>query len=270
MRRWINLYMIRCLLVMSKSVCMVAFFLTAILTSMYSGFASSKELPVVVDTAFIDVHSGPANEYPVFHVAEQGELIYLVSSRTGWYKVRIEGRGGNIISGWISQESVRTTRLQDGSKIDASSGSFEDYQTRDWEITLSGGVLDNISALTLTASWVWTRNLSLDASYTQALGDFSDNKIWSLRMRHTVFPSWRLSPYLALGTGEIRTKPRANLVQSGDEVRMANHYEVGAGIRYYLGKSVLIRAEYRSLLALTDRDEQERLDQWLLGASVFF
>jgi hypothetical protein len=75
---------------------------------------------------------------------------------------------------------------------------------------------------------------------------------------------------LALGTGEIRTQPRANIVQSGDEVRITPHYEIGIGVRYYWAKSVLLKAEYRALLALTDRDEQERLDQWVIGASVFF
>lgn len=235
-----------------------------------SAFAQADELSVVVTSPFIDVHTGPASEYPIFHVVSQGETIDILKARTAWYKVRIYTTGDKTIEGWIPQESLLATALPDGSALMASSGTFEDYQGRDWEITLAGGVLDNISAMTVMGTWVWTRNLSVDASFTQALGDFSQNKIWSIRMRHTVFPSWKISPYLAIGTGEIRTQPRANLVQSGDELRVSSHYEIGAGVRYYFSKSVLLRAEYRSLLALTDRDEQERLDQWLLGASVFF
>ncbi|WP_371195293.1 SH3 domain-containing protein [Glaciecola sp. SC05] len=230
----------------------------------------ADELNVVVTSPFIDVHTGPASEYPVFHVVSKGENVEILMSRTGWYKVRIDGRGEKTLEGWIRQESLLETALPDGSGLMASSGTFDDYQTRDWEISIAGGVLDNISAMTLVGTWVWTRNLSVDASYTQALGDFSDNKIWSIRMRHTLFPGWKISPYLAIGTGEIRTQPRANLVQSGNEIRKSSHYEVAAGVRYYLTRSVLLRAEYRSLLALTDRDEQERLDQWMLGASVFF
>lgn len=84
------------------------------------------------------------------------------------------------------------------------------------------------------------------------------------------FADWPLSPYLAIGTGEIRTKPRSNLVQSGAQVRTISHYELGIGAQYYVGSKVLVRAEYRSLLALTQRDEQERLDQWMLGVSIFF
>jgi len=230
----------------------------------------ADELNVVVTSPFIDVHTGPASEYPVFHVVSQGESIEILSSRTTWYKIRIQLPGKRSIEGWIKQESLQDTALVDGSQLTASTGTFEDYQSRDWELTISGGILDNISAMTLVGTWVWTRNLSVDASYTQALGDFSDNKIWSIRMRHTIFPAWKISPYLAIGTGEIRTQPRANLVQSGDDIRQSSHYEVGAGVRYYFTRSVLLRAEYRALLALTDRDEQERLDQWMLGVSVFF
>jgi opacity protein-like surface antigen len=117
---------------------------------------------------------------------------------------------------------------------------------------------------------VWTKNLAVEASYSRALGNFADNKIWSIRMRQTFFPDWHISPYLAIGTGEIRTKPRSNLVQSGDEIRKSNHYEVGLGAEYYLDQKVVVKAEYRGLLALTDRDEQERLDHWMLGLTVFF
>ncbi len=229
-----------------------------------------EEARFFVASAFVNVHTGPADEYPIFHVIGRGESLVVLKSQTSWYKVQHEIAGGRIIEGWVHEDSLTQTALEDGTMIIASSGSFADYQTRGWEFTLMGGVLDNISAMTASGTWVWTKNLSVDASYTQALGDFSENKIWSVRMRHTIFPQWRISPYLTLGTGEIRTQPRANLVQSGDDIRKSSHYEVGIGVRYYLARSVLIRAEYHSLLALTDRDEQERLDQWMLGASVFF
>ncbi|WP_395338904.1 SH3 domain-containing protein [Ningiella sp. W23] len=235
-----------------------------------SPLVASQPFELIVNGAFINVHTGPAQAYPIFHVVEKGERLAVLKSQTSWYKIRVQTRGGRAVEGWISEKSIALTRLSDGSSVFASSGSFEDYQNRDFEITLMGGVLDDVAALSASGTWVWTRNLAVDASFTQALGDFSENRIWSLRMRHTLFPSWKISPYLAVGAGQIRTQPRANLVQSGDELRTSNHYEVGAGARYYFTKSVLLKFEYRALLALTDRDEQERLDQWMLGASVFF
>jgi len=230
----------------------------------------AAELRVTVTTPFINVHSGPADEFPVFHVIAQSEKIDILKERTGWYRVRTVSNRNEEIEGWIHKDSLTATVLPDGIGLKPPSGGFDQYLSRDFEISLMGGVLDTTNALTLTGSWVWNQNLSVDASYTQALGDFSDNKLWSVRMRHTFYPFRKVSPYLALGTGEIRTSPNANLVQSGDEVRKSNSYEVGVGVRYYLTDGVLIKAEYRGVLALTDRDEQERLDQWLVGASIFF
>ncbi|MGQ8366913.1 SH3 domain-containing protein [Glaciecola sp. 1036] len=234
--------------------------------------ANAEELKVTVTSPYINVHSGPASEYPVFHVIAQGEQIEILKERTKWYKIRTVSHRNedDEIEGWIYSDDLSATMLEDGVALMPREGSFEDFQNRDFEVSLMGGALDSTAAITLFGTWVWTKNLSVDASYTQALGNFSDNKIWSLRMRHTVFPEWKISPYLALGTGEIRTSPNANLVQSGDEVRVSSHYEVGLGVRYYLMDGVLIRAEYRSLIAETDRDEQERIDQWLVGASIYF
>jgi len=228
--------------------------------------AVADEVELKVTGAFINVHSGPASEFPIFHVLSQGEVFTLFKERTGWYKV--EAKRG--IEGWIKAETLALTSLVDGTQLSVNTGSFEDYLNRDWEIIAQGGAIDKVTAMSVGASWVWTKNLALEASYSQALGNFADNKIWSIRMRQTFFPEWRVSPYLALGTGEIRTKPRTNLVQSGDEVRKSNHYEVGIGAEYYMASKVVVRAEYRGLLALTDRDEQERLDQWMFGVSVFF
>lgn len=227
-------------------------------------FADDLELSVT--GPFINVHSGPATEFPIFYVLSEGEKFSVLKEKTGWYKIEAK----RDISGWIKASDLSLSALKDGTQIGVNAESFDDYLERDWELIVQGGAIDKVTTMSVGTAWVWTKNLAVEATYSQALGDFADSKIWSLRMRQTFFPNWKVSPYLALGTGEIRTKPRSNLVQSGDEVRKSNHYEVGIGAQYYFAPGVLIRAEYRGLLALTDRDEQERLDQWMLGVSVFF
>ena len=43
-----------------------------------------------------------------------------------------------------------------------------------------------------------------------------------------------------------------------------------AGIKYHLARNFLLRAEYKLSLALTDRDENEEIQTWKIGFSVFF
>lgn len=245
---------------------LIGILLAVLITASLTKPVLAGEVELKVTTAFINVHSGPGSEFPIFHVLSQDEVFTLKKERTAWYKVATK-RG---IEGWIKAEALANTTLLNGTKVSVKTGSFEDYLERTWEFSAQAGSLDKVTALSLSGAWVWTKNLAVEATYSQALGDFADNKIWSVRMRQTFFPQWHISPYLALGTGKIKTKPRANLVQSGDEVRNSNHYEVGIGAQYYIDRKVVLRAEYRGLLALTDRDEQERLDQWMLGVTVFF
>ena len=43
---------------------------------------------VQVVEPYIELHTGPASGYPVFYVAEKGEWIQVLKSRTSWYKVQ--------------------------------------------------------------------------------------------------------------------------------------------------------------------------------------
>ena len=242
------------------------FLLIVIISIGFSSLVKAESLTLEVNAPFIDIHSGPGGEFPIFHVLAKGEIFTVMKQRTNWYKIQTE----NNKEGWINTASMESSVLTNGSRIQIGSGTFDGYLDRDFELIVQGGVLDSVTAMSLGASWVWTKNLAVEATYTQALGNFADNKIWSVRVRQTFFPNWLVSPYLALGTGEIRTRPRSSVVQAGGEVRKSNHYEVVIGMEYYFTSNLVITAEYRGLLALTDRDEQERLDNWMLGVRVFF
>lgn len=228
--------------------------------------AIAEPLTVVVAEPFVELRTGPATEYPVFYVAEKGETIQVLKSRTGWYKVLT--RKGQ--EGWISAQALNQTLHTDGESVSVASGTFEDYQQRDWEMGIAIGLLEDVTAMSVSGAWVATENFVVQGTYTQALGDFAENKYWSIRLQHYTFPEWQLSPYVAIGAGQLRTVPRSNLVESGDESRTSDIMEVGGGLRYYLSGNMVIRLEYKSLLALTQRDEQEELEEWTLGITVFF
>ncbi|MBF7074554.1 SH3 domain-containing protein [Glaciecola sp. MH2013] len=236
------------------------------LAASYSPFASADDLVVTIVEPYIDFRTGPASEYPIFHVAEQGEKITVVKKKTGWYKaISIDGK-----EGWVSAEQLGKTLKPNGEVLYVPTGTFEDYGNRNFELSVFGGVLENVTSMTVATSWNWTGNLVAEATYTQALGDFSENKLWSVRLQHHTFPEWKLSPYLTIGAGQISTRPRSNLVQSGDEERKSDLYEVGGGLRYYIARNVTVKLEYRRIAALTDRDDQERLEEFRLGFAVFF
>jgi len=241
-------------------------FILVIVTALISPVAKADDLVVSIVEPYVDFRTGPASEYPIFHVAEQGETITILKKKTGWYKAITE-KGQ---SGWVSADQLGKTIKPSGELLYVPTGSFEDYTNRTFEFSAFGGVLESVTSMSVATAWNLTGNLVAEASYTQALGDFSENKLWAIRMQHHTFPEWRVSPYLTIGAGGINTRPRSNLVQSGDEVRKSDFYEVGAGVRYYFARNMVVKFEYRKIIALTDRDEQERLEEFKLGFSVFF
>jgi len=241
-------------------------FVVIIAFALFSLSAKAEDLVVSIVEPYVDFRTGPASEYPIFHVAEQGETITILKKKTGWYKaITYKGK-----EGWVSAEQLGKTVKPSGEQLYVPTGSFEDYTNRTFEFSAFGGILESVTALSVATAWNVTGNLVVEATYTQALGDFSENKLWSIRLQHHTFPEWRVSPYLTIGAGGINTRPRSNLVQSGDEVRQSDFYEVGAGLRYYVARNMVVKFEYRHIIALTDRDDQERIEEFKIGFSVFF
>lgn len=246
---------------------MLKVFVVVLLLSLSSVSVAAEKAPEVqIAEQFIELHTGPAVGYPVFYVAEKGEWIEVLKRKTTWFKVRT--RKGQ--EGWVKQQSLALTLNSQAQPVRFFDGSFENFQERDFELGAMGGVLESVSSVSVFGTWVMTENIAAELSFTQALGDFSENQLLFASLTHTTFPEWKISPYIRLGAGQIRTKPRANLVQGGDETRTNDLVGAGIGVRYYLARNFVIKVEYQSLLALTERDENEELEQWKLGFAVFF
>ncbi|MEP2650675.1 MAG: SH3 domain-containing protein [Paraglaciecola sp.] len=227
---------------------------------------SEKLIQVKVVEPYLEVHSGPAGGYPVIHVAAKGTWITVLKRRTNWFKVITTDE----VQGWVKQDELHLTESSQGQAVKLFDGSFDSFSERDMEFGILGGSFEGTPSITLFADWVATENISTGASFTQALGDLSESQYFLVSVQHTTFPQWRLSPYFKLGIGQIRTQPRANLVQSGDEARTSDLYTVGLGMRYYLARNFLMKLEYTNLQALTSRDENEEIEEWKLGFAVYF
>jgi hypothetical protein len=81
-------------------------------------------------------------------------------------------------------------------------------------------------------------------------------------------PEWRASPILTLGTGYVEVDPKATLVEPIDRSDQTAY--VGGGVRFYLARRFFARAEYRSHVVFTSRDDNEEVDEWKLGFAFFF
>jgi uncharacterized protein YgiM (DUF1202 family) len=219
---------------------------------------------VSIQDPYIELHTGPGKGYPVFFVAERGEEIELLKRRTDWYRVRV-ARGQE---GWVHMQQLATTLDLDGELFELPVLGFDDYAARRWEVGALYGDFGGANVISVYGSRGFTPNLSGEVWVSQALGRFSDSTMAAINIVHLMYPDWRASPYFTLGTGVINTEPKATLVATVD--RSDTFAQAGVGVRTYLTRRFVFRAEYKAYVVMTSRDDNEDVREWKAGFSFFF
>jgi hypothetical protein len=219
---------------------------------------------VVVAAPYLDLHTGPGRGYPIFHSVEQGDELLILRRRTQWLKVRAPRN----VEGWVHESTLTATRDTTGNAPLVPLHGREQFASRRFEFGISAGDFDGAASLSARAGWLLTPNILIEAEGTQIMGDYSDGLMGSANIVMIPFPEWRVSPFFRIGTGILRIEPQTTIVQSDD--RTDEIVNVGAGANMYLGERFALRAEYQRHTLLTSRDENEEVDQWKAGFSVYF
>lgn len=225
---------------------------------------AEEEVRVLVADPFIELRTGPGGGYPVFYVVERGGDISIIKRKTSWFKVR----AANGKEGWVDRQQMELTMAPDGSAVDFADPRFEDVTKSHWEAGLFSGEFDGAALISLYGGYAFSENLSFEITATQVLGDYSELELYNFSVNHYVFPQWLVTPYFSIGSGRIKTKPKSSLVTTAN--RDDDTLNVGVGIRAYLTQEFFFRLEYRNYVVLTNRDENEELEEWKAGFKVIF
>ncbi|HEX5420411.1 MAG TPA: SH3 domain-containing protein [Gammaproteobacteria bacterium] len=225
--------------------------------------AAKQHPEVVVEDPFLDLHSGPGRDYPVFYIAERGERVAVLKRRTDWFKVRVP-RGEE---GWVPAEQLERTLGADGKPFEVPGFELGDYTHRRWEVGALYGDFGGANLIAAYGAFSLTENITVEAWASQALGRFSDSKLLSLDVVETLYPEKRFSPYFTLGGGIVTTEPKATLVATTDRTDRAAH--AGFGLRAYLTRRFVFRAEYKNYVIFTSRNDNEEIREWKAGFSFF-
>lgn len=218
---------------------------------------------VVIDP-FVDMRTGPGRGYPIFHVIEKNEELHLFKRKNDWFKTRTK----DGIVGWVKRADLIKTLGPDGDEVDFSAPNWQDFVARRWEFGVLSGDFEDADSLTTYLGFHLTQNISTELTYTQTFSSVGNNKLLSLNAIHQPFPRWKISPFFLLGSGEIDISPNSNLVQSED--RQNPVLTVGGGAFIYISRRFLFRLEYDKHTLLTKREENEEVEEWKAGFSVFF
>jgi len=226
----------------------------------------AKSYPrVEVADPYIEMHTGAGRGYPIFHVIERGKHIEILKRRTDrWLKVRTESGK----EGWVKRSQMEKTLTETGEQTQFTDRKFGDFTERRWEMGAMGGRFKGNDVLTVYSGYAFTPKLSAEIAGSKIFGDFSDADMATASLLAQPFPDWRISPFFTLGTGVIRINPKTTLVQDDEETNPVGN--VGIGIRTYLLRQFVFRAQYKYYKIFQSKDDNQEVNEWKAGFTVFF
>ncbi|EKF75833.1 hypothetical protein A11A3_00025 [Alcanivorax hongdengensis A-11-3] len=228
-----------------------------------TGQALADALQVKVAEPYVEIHTGPGRGYPVFHVVERHAPLTLIRERAGWVQVHTpRGR-----TGWVPRDALALT-LDGTGQAPVMEDGLKRFNGGQWQLSVLMGELEGARSLSAAAGYQFTDNLLAEVMFSQASGPYANNRLLDINVQHQLFPQWRVSPYVMLGTGKIHIEPRATLVQPDNRDERLVH--VGGGVRIGLSRGFVLRAEYRNYVLFTQEDDNRNLEEWKLGFAVLF
>ncbi len=226
--------------------------------------AETPHMAVQVVDPYIELHTGPGRGYPVFHVEEKGARIEVIKRRTDWFKVRT-ARGKE---GWVKRSQMERTLSLSGEATQFEDVTIAAFARHRWEFGALGGDFEGAKVMSVLGGFAFTPYLYAELGVSKVLADFSDSNMATLGLASHPFPAWRFSPFFTIGTGVIQTDPKATLVQEKDRVDQVAY--VGAGLRVYLTRRFVFRAQYKNYVIFQSTDDNQEIDEWKAGFAVFF
>jgi SH3 domain-containing protein len=226
--------------------------------------ARSEGLEVTVVDPYLELHTGPGRGFPVVYVIERGATVRVLKRRTDWFHV-IDADGRE---GWVHRSQMAETLVPAGARMEINDPAREDFVAHRREVGLLLGDFGGSNVITAYGAYALNAHLSGELALSHLLGSFSDGQIATIGVTHVPRPDWRIQPFVSLGTGMIRIKPKGTLVQTPTRTDQLAY--VGGGVRAYLARRFIIRAEYKEYVVFTDRDENEEALEWKVGFAFFF
>ena len=227
-------------------------------------FADEQPMEVQIADPYIELHSGPGGGYPIFHVEEQDAWVEILKRKTDWFKVRTsKGK-----QGWVAREQLERTLTPAGEYTDIIDATQQEFSFHRWEMGALGGDFEDADVMTVYGGFFFTPKFSAEISASSIFADFSDADMANISLAIHPFPEWRFSPFFSLGTGLIKTDPKTTLVDESDSTDQLAH--AGAGIRIYLARRFIFRAQYKHYVIFQSSNDNQEIDEWKAGFAVFF
>jgi hypothetical protein len=226
---------------------------------------AADPVEVTVSEPYMELRTGPGRGYPVYYVAERGEVVQVLKRRTDWFKVRTERKR----EGWVSREQMERTLMAEGVSQQLRDAVLEDFRHKRFELGGSAGLFKGDPVVSAQFGYLVTDNLITELNIQQIAGTYSGSFIISGHLVLQPGTDSRFVPFFSLGGGMFQNRNRGTLVGTTSAVD-STEADAGIGLRVYLARNFLLRLDYRQYIVLTSVQKNDRFDEELIGLSFFF
>ena len=93
-----------------------------------TAYGKAEYQQVTVDDPYIEMHTGPAKGYPIFHVVDRGDSIEVIKRRTDWFLIRTAAGK----EGWASRAQMEMTLQPSGERTEVKDTTLAEFYGRRW------------------------------------------------------------------------------------------------------------------------------------------
>ncbi len=244
-------------------ICLLLLPVSSIITRAQAG----EVISLTIADPFIELHTGPGSGYPIYHVIDRGEKVLVLKQKTSWFRIRAQ----NGKEGWASKQQMQQTLLPDGQPLQFTSLDLETFINRQWEVGVTTGQFEKAPLLSIYGGYNFSENLSTELTLGHSVGNVSSSTLLKLNLLMQPYPEWSYSPFVTLGMGTIKVKPKSTLINPADRTNQMS--QLGFGFRKWLSRRFLFRFELNEYIifsASNDSDQNEEISEWKLGFAIFF
>ena len=264
----------------------IVLFTTAVLvlTPVNSYAKQDEKLTLSILEPFLDFHTGPGKNYPVFYIAQYGEIIEVQKRRNDWFKVNLKVNGDRIKTGWVHRNAIGLT-MRSSSLPEMIANNKANISEEDIVLAKDDPLLSTLFNPNLYFGFNYgqrasadvvgihigkqiTDSFNIELQVDEFLGATAQGQTWAGILAFSPFPTWRLSPFTEIGAGSIHSTARGT--NSQQNAGSNKFLQSGFGLQLRLSDRYRLRLEYRHLNVLTSNDNNGEIETWHIGFSGYF
>ena len=228
-----------------------------------TAYATDEELiqHAIIAEPYLEIHTGPGRQYPIFYVAEEGERILLLKRRTGWYKVQLE----NGKEGWAYRREIEKTLLKLGKRKGLMDRVYDNLLENRLEMGWGTGTFGGDPTIRLRILyWVGTSiAFEFNAGFTSSEDESTD--IYNGGIVLTPWETRWISLSGTVGGGYVQVTPESILIDAEEDLFPEAH--AGFGFRIPLYKNLAINGDFRNYTFFNDSKRTQEFQEYTIGLS---